>query len=485
MNKQHIRRSYLDSVITALDVAQDADESFESTTQSAHVLADQERERSRQNLDDEAKRIRDEQDVRTQRMQWRLNDLERIKVRVPAALKQSRSQSSLGADLTPEEAYRQAKARYIEAETAFTDTVRDYEWLQRRLKRRARVIRLLLISAIISLLSTSTSVSLNNTGTPASLSAAASTQRTIAAPTDIRMPVVTETTTTHPPRPTATRTTSIGALPPSFTPTSRPTNTTVRPPRPTATRTTSIGALPPSFTPTSRPTNTTVRPPRPTATERVICPGLIEPRLVIGERAQVAHNDSNNIRSRPGTSSPRIGSIPGGSQVTVLDGPVCADGYVWWLVDFERLVGWTAEGGTSYWIRPLDRQTSQAVVRRQTAAAFQMFDNGYMIWLEYSDQIYVLFSRAEYLVFGDIFDESQSEQTIGIQPPPLRFEPRRGFGLAWRHNEEVRRRLGWALHIETGYTATVVYDPRTRTMTITGPERQFFTLYDDGRWTGG
>jgi hypothetical protein len=454
MNKQHIRRSYLDSVITALDVAQDADESFESTTQSAHVLADQERERSRQNLDDEAKRIRDEQDVRTQRMQWRLNDLERIKVRVPAALKQSRSQSSLGADLTPEEAYRQAKARYIEAETAFTDTVRDYEWLQRRLKRRARVIRLLLISAIISLLSTSTSVSLNNTGTPASLSAAASTQRTIAAPTDIRMPVVTETTTTHPPRPTATRTTS-------------------------------IGALPPSFTPTSRPTNTTVRPPRPTATERVICPGLIEPRLVIGERAQVAHNDSNNIRSRPGTSSPRIGSIPGGSQVTVLDGPVCADGYVWWLVDFERLVGWTAEGGTSYWIRPLDRQTSQAVVRRQTAAAFQMFDNGYMIWLEYSDQIYVLFSRAEYLVFGDIFDESQSEQTIGIQPPPLRFEPRRGFGLAWRHNEEVRRRLGWALHIETGYTATVVYDPRTRTMTITGPERQFFTLYDDGRWTGG
>lgn len=476
MNEQHIRRSYLDSVIIALDVAQDADESFESTTQSAHMLADQERKRSRQNLDDEAKRIRDEQDVRTQRMQWRLNDLERIKVRVPAALKQSPSRSSLGADRTPEEAYRQAKASYIEAETAFTDAVRDYEWLQRRLKRRARVIRLLLISAIISLLSTwfivnvslqeqqrrdgdgsttaSTSVSLNNTGTPASLSAAASTQRTIAAPTDTRMPLITETTTT-------------------------------RPPRPTATRTTSIGALSPSFTSTSRPTNTTVRPPRPTATERVICPGLIEPRLVIGERAQVAHNDSNNIRSRPGTSSPRIGSIPGGSQVTVLDGPVCADGYVWWLVDFERLVGWTAEGGTSYWIRPLDRQTSQGVVRRQTAAAFQMFDNGYMIWLEYSDQIYVLFSRAEYLVFGDIFDESQSEQTIGIQPPPLRFEPRRGFGLAWRQNEEVRRRLGWALHIETGYTATVVYDPRTRTMTITGPERQFFTLYDDGSWTGG
>lgn len=249
---------------------------------------------------------------------------------------------------------------------------------------------------------------------------------------------------------------------------------------------TPAATITPTTTLTQTPTQMPTLTPMPAATEIIGCSGLITPRLVVGERAQVTSGDANNVRTEPGASNPRIGSIPGGGEIRVLDGPVCADGYVWWLVDFEGLVGWTAEGGTTYFIRPLGSQATAGVTRRQTAAAYQMFDNGYMIWLAYNDQIYVLVGGGRYQVFPpNILNENLRNETIGIQPPPLRFEPRSGFGIVWRRDASLRAAIGWALHLETGYTATVTYDARSGAMTITGPEQQFFELDGNGRWSGG
>ncbi|NJL95504.1 MAG: hypothetical protein HC915_18150, partial [Anaerolineae bacterium] len=45
--------------------------------------------------------------------------------------------------------------------------------------------------------------------------------------------------------------------------------------------------------------------------------------------------------------------IPGGAQVRVLAGPTCASGFVYWQVEYNGMVGWTAEGdATTYFMVP-------------------------------------------------------------------------------------------------------------------------------------
>ncbi|MCE7946540.1 MAG: hypothetical protein DYG88_03825 [Chloroflexi bacterium CFX4] len=86
------------------------------------------------------------------------------------------------------------------------------------------------------------------------------------------------------------------------------------------------------------------------------CPPLLPPRLRIGSVARVTPGAPNALRSQPTTNnqiSRVIGNIPGGQFFSVLNGPICADGYAWWQVNYQGLVGWTAEGeGATYWLEP-------------------------------------------------------------------------------------------------------------------------------------
>jgi hypothetical protein len=76
-------------------------------------------------------------------------------------------------------------------------------------------------------------------------------------------------------------------------------------------------------------------------------------RFVIGQPAQVTPGLANNIRNQPGTNSQRVGSIPGGAIFKVIDGPRCNQGMVWWYVDYQGIVGWTAEGDAdNAWLAP-------------------------------------------------------------------------------------------------------------------------------------
>lgn len=92
-------------------------------------------------------------------------------------------------------------------------------------------------------------------------------------------------------------------------------------------------------------------------TAQAICPPGLPPRLVVGAQGRVTPGPSNALRSQPsrdGRISAVIGSIPGGGVFTVLNGPACADGYAWWQVSYQGVVGWTPEGeGRTYWLEPL------------------------------------------------------------------------------------------------------------------------------------
>ena len=87
--------------------------------------------------------------------------------------------------------------------------------------------------------------------------------------------------------------------------------------------------------------------------------GYLEPRIIAGPvTAQVELGGlPNSIRALPTTESERLGQIqPGRRLDLVLGGPQCSDGFVWWEVEIDGVVGWTAESSAqdnSYYLMPL------------------------------------------------------------------------------------------------------------------------------------
>lgn len=87
------------------------------------------------------------------------------------------------------------------------------------------------------------------------------------------------------------------------------------------------------------------------------CPGAPATRLQKNDfaYASTTTTTSSNIRSSAGTSATIVGLLQAGKAVQLIDGPQCADGYVWWKVRLlsGSLTGWTAEGkGADYWLNP-------------------------------------------------------------------------------------------------------------------------------------
>ena len=87
-------------------------------------------------------------------------------------------------------------------------------------------------------------------------------------------------------------------------------------------------------------------------------------RLAPGSYGRVTPGLPNVVRTAPGTTSTGansrvIGQIPGGGVFFVNSGPECgSDGRWWWHVNYNGLVGWTAEGEgySTYWLEPWNNQ---------------------------------------------------------------------------------------------------------------------------------
>ncbi|HEX2996705.1 MAG TPA: SH3 domain-containing protein [Anaerolineales bacterium] len=63
----------------------------------------------------------------------------------------------------------------------------------------------------------------------------------------------------------------------------------------------------------------------------------------------------NRVRAGAGLSNNYLGQIEPGNGLKIIGGPICADGYWWWLVEAlqDGIRGWTVEGKSSeQWIRP-------------------------------------------------------------------------------------------------------------------------------------
>ena len=77
-------------------------------------------------------------------------------------------------------------------------------------------------------------------------------------------------------------------------------------------------------------------------------------RLSSGMQAQVTEGSSNNVRVLPSRDAEKVGELVGGTLVTVLDGPVCANDLNWLQIQAGDLVGWTVESVDSkYALEPI------------------------------------------------------------------------------------------------------------------------------------
>jgi hypothetical protein len=83
------------------------------------------------------------------------------------------------------------------------------------------------------------------------------------------------------------------------------------------------------------------------------CPANLPTRLWAGGWGRVLPGLANNLRSGATISSRSVGKIPGDGIFSVITGPVCADGIAWWQVNYNNVIGWTAEGRWGqYWLEP-------------------------------------------------------------------------------------------------------------------------------------
>ncbi|WP_119066086.1 SH3 domain-containing protein [Aggregatilinea lenta] len=78
----------------------------------------------------------------------------------------------------------------------------------------------------------------------------------------------------------------------------------------------------------------------------VSCPGTEPVTLIAGGTGRVTPGLPNKLRSAPSTSASQIGSIPGEAVFSVISGPQCADGLLWYQVNYQGATGWTATGTT-------------------------------------------------------------------------------------------------------------------------------------------
>lgn len=114
---------------------------------------------------------------------------------------------------------------------------------------------------------------------------------------------------------------------------------------------------------------TAIYTPLPTAMQ-FTCIDLL-PRLSRGSNiARVTPGLPNVLRERPTADSRYLGEIPGEAIIDVLDGPQCAEGYIWWYIRYNGQQGWTIETFESeYVLEPIN--PTPAVITPYNAVRLQ------------------------------------------------------------------------------------------------------------------
>lgn len=110
-----------------------------------------------------------------------------------------------------------------------------------------------------------------------------------------------------------------------------------------------------------------------------------------------------------------------------------------------------------------------------TSAAFQLFENGFLLWQADTGRINIFLTNF-YIAGYNVADYGAlPDNPITQTPPPNRVSPINGFGKVWGNFADARNQLGWGLGVEQGYTATFKTDPTTYVTCVNLPTGQFIS----------
>ena len=90
-----------------------------------------------------------------------------------------------------------------------------------------------------------------------------------------------------------------------------------------------------------------------------------------------------------------------------------------------------------------------------TNAAYQVFENGFMIWRGDTGDIWVFPKQANVNYFGQFDYQNLPDNPVTETPPTARLSPINGFGRVWGNVSQLRSALGWAMDTEKSYQATL------------------------------
>jgi hypothetical protein len=112
------------------------------------------------------------------------------------------------------------------------------------------------------------------------------------------------------------------------------------------------------------------------AQDLLACPaaltGYLRPLLSVGGRGEIrADGVPTRARFTPTINAGISFQIEPGTSFTVIGGPACADGYLWWRVAYGEQIGWTAESSVSeriYYFQPAPplSDSPRAPITRET-----------------------------------------------------------------------------------------------------------------------
>jgi hypothetical protein len=122
----------------------------------------------------------------------------------------------------------------------------------------------------------------------------------------------------------------------------------------------------------------------------------------------------------------------------------------------------------------------------RSSAAYMQFEYGQMIWVETRNSILVLYNsetQPRWQEFDDVFEDGAPEYNpaLNVDQPAYAYQPRRGMGLIWRENDEVRSRLGWAVAEYEFPFSTIVQQAANGTLLLNARASGFYVLLPQGR----
>jgi hypothetical protein len=115
----------------------------------------------------------------------------------------------------------------------------------------------------------------------------------------------------------------------------------------------------------------------------------------------------------------------------------------------------------------------------QVQAAFQQFENGFMVWRGDTNTIYVFVYGGHFASFVDTWKEGET-YTLRDTPPTGRYAPTRGFGKVWfEARQSGNNLLGWATVPERAYTAYIQQSSESHSrIFISLPDRQVMVVVE-------